>query len=137
MFSHEICKNFRNTFFIEYLRWLLLTVLGFQPATLFKKRLRQRYFSMNFTRFLRKSFDRTPPDDCFLCLSVNFERSFLENLFYRAPLENYLFHVKVAEFQLANKVKNYFIGVFQVFYTRTRSNHSKAFIYIKNPLNYL
>ena len=29
---------FKNTFFKEHLQWLLLTVSGFQPATLFFKR---------------------------------------------------------------------------------------------------
>ena len=66
--------------FTEHLQWLLLTVSGFQPATLLKKRLRQRCFSVNFAKFFRISFDRTPPDDCFLSLSVNFERFFITPL---------------------------------------------------------
>ena len=50
------------------------------------------------------SFDRTPQDDCFLCLSVNFEK------FFRTPLSQstsgkLLFHVQVAEFQPPNTVK--------------------------------
>ena len=36
--------------------------------------------SVNFAKFLRRSFDRTPPDDCFLCLPVSFEK------FFRTPL---------------------------------------------------
>ena len=39
-------------------------------------RFRQRSFSVNFANFLTTSFDRTPPDDCFLCLSVNFMKFF-------------------------------------------------------------
>ena len=61
---------------------------------------------MNFAKFLRASFDRTPPDDCFLSFSVNFDR---------APLRNCLFHVQVAEFQPADTVKNYFGSAFQAF----------------------
>ena len=39
---------------------------------------------MNFAKFLRTSFDRTPPDDCFFCLSVNCEGGgFSEHLSYR------------------------------------------------------
>ena len=37
-------------------------------------------FSVNFAKFLRISFHRTPPDDCFLCLSEDFEK------FFRIPL---------------------------------------------------
>ena len=78
-------------------------------------------------------FDRTPPDDCFLCLSVNFEK-FLEHFFYKAPLGNCFFPVQVdAEFQpLLDTVKNYFTDAFQAFYTRTRISHLKAFIYLKS-----
>ena len=68
------------------------------------------------------SFDRTTPDDCFLCLSVNFEK------FFRTPLSQstsrkLLFYVQVAEFQPPDAVKNYFTGAFQAFYTRSRSSH--------------
>ena len=56
---------------------------------------------------------------------------FQNTSFYRAPLENYLFHAQVAEFHTAYTVKNYFTGAFQVVYTRTRSSHSKAFNYLK------
>ena len=57
--------------------------------------------------------------------------SFSDQLFYRAPLGNCLFHLQVAEFQPSDTVKIYFTGTFQAFYTRTRSSHSKAFIYLK------
>ena len=43
-------KFLRTPSFIEHLQWLLLTDLGFQPATLLQKRLRQRFFSVNFTK---------------------------------------------------------------------------------------
>ena len=55
-------------------------------------------------------------------------RSFSEHFFYRAPLENSLFHVKVGEFQPLDTDTD----VFQEFYTRMRSSHSKAFIYLKS-----
>ena len=58
-------------------------------------------------------------------------KSFSEHLFYTAHLRNYLFHVKVAVFQPANTAKNYLTGAIQVFYTKTRSSHSKALIYLK------
>ena len=67
------------------------------------------YFCKMFKNIF--SFDRTPPGDCFLCLSVNFNFHF----FYKAPLGNWLFHTQVAELQPLDAVKNYFIGAFQVF----------------------
>ena len=93
-----------------------------------KKRFPQRCFSVNFTKFLRTSFDRTSRDNCFLSLFLNFS----EHLFYKAPLRNCLFHVQVAVFQAADAVKNSFTGAIQAFYTRTRSSHSKAFINLKS-----
>ena len=89
-------------------------------------------FFCDLAKFLRTSFDRTPTDDCFSCLFVNFEKRTSEHLFYRAPLGNCLSYVHVSEFQPADTVTNYFIGAFQVFCTRTRSSHSKAFIYLKS-----
>ena len=86
---------------------------------------------MNFEKFLRASFGRTPTDDCFLSLSVNFVKFFRTPL-YRVPSVNCLFHVQVAQFQPEDVVKNYFIGAFQAFYKRTRTSHSKAFIYLNS-----
>ena len=123
-------KFLRTPYFTEHLQWLLSIVSGFQPATLLKKRFRQKCFSVNFAKFLRTSFDRTPPHDCFFYLWIL--KSFSEHLFYRAPLRNCLFHVQVTEFQPADTVKNYFTATFQAFYTRTRSTHSKAFSYLKS-----
>ena len=88
---------------------------------------------MNFVKLLRTSFDRTPPDDSFLCLSANFEKFFTTPLLtLLAPLGNCLFHGQVAEFQPANTIENYLTGDFQAFYTRTRGSHSKALICLKS-----
>ena len=122
----KFAKFLRTPYFTEHLQWLFLTVSGFQPATLLKMRFPERCFSVNFAKFFRKSFDWTPPDDCFL--------SFSEHIFYRSPLRTCLFHVQVAEFQPANTadtVKNFFTSAFQAFYARASSSHSKAFIYLK------
>ena len=75
-FPVKFAKCLRTLCFRDHLQRLLLTVSGFQSATLFKKRLGQRCISMNFVKFWRKSFDRLSLDDHFLCLSVNFEKSF-------------------------------------------------------------
>ena len=83
-FPVKFAKVLRTLCFIEHLQWLLLTVSGFQPGTLLKKRLRQRCFSVNFGKYLGTSFERTPPNDCFFCLSVNLKSfqntSFIEHL---------------------------------------------------------
>ena len=76
----KFVKFLRTPNFTEHLQWLILTVSGFQPATLLKKNFRQRCFFENFAKFLRTSFDRTPPDDYFVNLSVNFWK------FFRTPL---------------------------------------------------
>ena len=60
VFSCDIYEIFKNTFFAEYLEWLLLTVS--QPVALLKKRFQQRCFSVNFAKFLRISFDRIATD---------------------------------------------------------------------------
>ena len=88
-------------------------------------------FSEKFGKSLRAIFDRTAPDDYFLCLTVYIEK------FFRTPLLQStsgkgLFHVHVSEFQPADTLKNYFTGDFQAFYARTGSSYSKAFIYIKS-----
>ena len=126
-------KFLRAPCLTEHLQWLLLKVSGFQPATLLKKRLRKRCFSVNFANFLRTSFllTRKPPDDCFLCLSVNSEK-FFKTLLLQSTSGKRLFYVQFAEFQPPGTVKNYFTGTFQAFYTRSRGSHSKAFIYLKS-----
>ena len=59
------------------------------------------------------TFDRTPTDDCFLCLSVNFE--FFRTLPLYSTSGKLLFRVPVEEFQPPDTVKNYFTGPFKCF----------------------
>ena len=66
-----------------------------------------------------------------MCLSVNLETFFRTLLLYSTTGKR-LFYIQVAEFQPPDTVKNYFTGAFQAFYTRSRSIHSKAFIYLKS-----
>ena len=99
------CTFLRTPILTEHLQCLLLTVLGFQPAALYKKELQQRRFSMRFAKFLRTSFYGKPPDYYFLCLPV-ISRSFSGHLFLKAPLGNSLFHVQAAEFQPPDKIKS-------------------------------
>ena len=71
--SHQRCsieigvlKNFTK-FKGKHLRQsvFLNKVAGLKPATLLKKRLWCRCFPANFVKFLRTTFYRTPPDNCF------------------------------------------------------------------------
>ena len=40
-------------------------VVGLKPATLLKKIFSHWCFPMNFAKYLRTLFYKTPPDDCF------------------------------------------------------------------------
>ena len=88
---------FKNTFFNRTFPVAASDSFRFPPVAFLKKGLQKRRFSVRFTKFLRTSFYKTSPDDCFLCLPVIL-RSFSDHLFYKTPLENCLFHVQVVEF---------------------------------------
>ena len=83
----------------------------FPPATLLKKRLRQRCFSVNFAKCLRTSFLLTEhlrmTASC-VCLWI---LSFSEHFFYRSPPANCHFMYKLKNFSH----HNYFTGPFKRF----------------------
>ena len=62
-----VLKNFTQ-FTGKYLCWSLFSndVADMRFATLFKKRL--QHFPVNFVKFLRNRFYKTPPGDCFQTL---------------------------------------------------------------------
>ena len=120
LFPVKFGKLLRVRCFTENLQWLLLKVSGFQPATSLRKRLRKRCFAVNLAKFLRTFFSF----HCFFCLSVNFE-TFLEHLGETAIL------CTSCRISTTRYRKNYFPGAFWAFYTRSRSSHSKALIYLK------
>ena len=69
--SWEICKIFKNILF--YWTSPLTVSDSFRfPVCNLKKRFPQRYFSVNFEKLLKTSFDKAPPDDVFLSASMNF-----------------------------------------------------------------
>ena len=87
----------------------------FPACNFIKKEILAKMFFCEFAKFLRTYFYRTPPDDCFLSLSVNFEKFFRTLLLQSTSEKLILFRVQVAEFQPANTiVKSCFTGVFQV-----------------------
>ena len=66
-----------------------------------------------------------------MCLFVNFE-TFFRTLLLKSTSAKRLFYVQVSEFEPPDTVKSYFTGAFRAFCTRSRSSHSKAFIYLKS-----
>ena len=73
--------------------------LRFPAWNFVKKENLAKMFSCEFKNFLRTSFDGTPPDDCYLCLSENFEKLFrkplLHSKFFQISATRYskkLFH---------------------------------------------
>ena len=123
--SCEICEVFKNT-----LCYWTSTVgasdsFRFPGCNIFfKKRFRQICFSVNFSKFFRTSFDRTPLDDSSLSLSVNFEKCFTKKLLISWT------SCRISTWRYSEKL--FFTSAFQAFFTRTRSGHSKAFIYLKS-----
>ena len=66
---------------------------------------------------LRASFlltEHLPPDDCFLCLSVNF-KTFFRRLLLQSTSGKLLFYVQVAEFQPPDTVKTISQVLFKYF----------------------
>ena len=104
----------------------------FPDYNFIKKETPEKIFSCEFCKISKTifSFDGIPPDDCLFCLSANFEK-FFRTLLLSSTSGKLLFYVQVAEFQ-SDIVKNYFTGAFQAFYARSRSSHSKVFIYLKS-----
>ena len=126
-----VCASLRTPLFTEHLQRLLLTVTGFQPATLLKKRLQQRRFSVNFAKFIGTSFDWTPLGDCFLCLSVNLEK-FLRSPFLQTASGKLLISCTSYRISTTRHNKKSFTSAFQASYTKTRRSYSKVFLYLKS-----
>ena len=103
--SETLVRLFKNNFFNRLPPVAASDSFRFSACSFIKKGLQQRRFSVRRKKFLRTSFYRIPPDDCFLCLPAIW-RSFSDALFFRAPLGNSLFHLQVAEFQPPDKIKS-------------------------------
>ena len=73
-FLRNVSIFFKNILFYRPSPAAVSASLRFPALDFNKKRLRQRCFSMNFIKFLKTFFGRTPPDECFLCLSENFAK---------------------------------------------------------------
>ena len=87
----------------------------FPVCNFIKKETAAKIFFGEFWKIFKEifSFDRTPPDECFLCLSVNFE--FFRTVILQSTSEKLPFHVQVEEFQPPDIVKKYFTCLFKRF----------------------
>ena len=72
-----------------------------------------KMFFCEFSKIFKDIFtsDRTPPDDCFLSLSLNFE--FFRTVLLYSTSGKLLFRVQIEEFQQPDTVKSYFTGPFK------------------------
>ena len=121
--SCKTCDIFKNTLFYWTSSAAASYSFRFPACNFIKKEIAVKMF---FCEFCEKSTSGW--------LLLKFICEFWEvfqNIFYRPSLRNCLFYVQVAVIQPADRVKNYFTGAIQAFYTRTRSSHSKAFNSLK------
>ena len=132
--SSEICEIFKNTLLYWTSSVAVSDSFGF-PVCKLKKRFLQRCFSVNFVKILRTSFDRTPPDDFFLSLSVNFKKFFRTSLSWGTSEK-----LPISCTSCRISTNRYRENLFQTFYARATiaghsmalASHSKAFIYLKS-----
>ena len=67
-------ENLQNSQERTYARVFLTKMADRKPATLLKTRLWHMCFLVNFVKFLRTTFLRTPPDDCFwTCATATYD----------------------------------------------------------------
>ena len=118
-FPVNFAKFLRTPFLADYLLWLLL-----QPATLLKKRFPQKCFFCEFGGTLL--------DDCFLSLSVNFEKFFRTSLL-QSTSEKLLISCTSCSISTSRYSEELFHRCYSsIVYKNTGSSHSKAFIYSKS-----
>ena len=140
--SCEIWEILKNTLFYWTSRVAGFVSFMFPACNFVKKKIPAKMLFCEFCKIFKNIFLQNTSGwlvlkfICeFFCLSVKFICLFVkfsENLFYRVPLRNCLFHVQVEGFQQADTVKNNFARAFQAFYTWMRSSYSKEFIYLKS-----
>ena len=99
LFPLKLTKLLRAPCFTENPQWLLLRASSFQPATLLKKRIRNRCFAVNLAKFLRISFLLTKHLRMTAsCVYLRILRRFSEHFFYRVPQGNCYFIYKLQNF---------------------------------------
>ena len=76
-------KHLHQSFFFN-------KVAGLRPANSLKKRFWHRCFPVNFVKFLRTPFCRTPLDDCFYFLRISSQHTTLSTDYRSSPPEVFL-----------------------------------------------
>ena len=106
---------FKNTFFYRTSPVAAPGSFRFAACNFIIKETTAKMFVCEFCKIFKDNlfFDRTPQDDCFLCLSVDFE--FFRTLLLLSASGKLLLRVQVEEFQPPDTVKNYFTGPFKRF----------------------
>ena len=92
--SCEICEIFKSTLFNRFSPVAASEGFRFPACNFSKKETQEKIFFSEFSKTFKNifSFDRTPPDDCFLGLSVNFE-TFFRTLLLQSTSGKLLFYV--------------------------------------------
>ena len=118
---------FKNTLFYRTSPVAVPENFSFPACNFIIKETTTKMFFCEFCKIFKDifSFDRTPQDDCFLCLYVNFE-------FFRTLLLEHLRKTAISctswRISTTRYSKKLFHRSFQAFYTRTRSSHSKVYL---------
>ena len=112
LYSRETALVFQKQQFANVLKQIQ-KISGIHSAILFLKKAPAQEFK---NTFLAEHLLTTTSCEFYLWIFRNFS----EHLIYRSPPWGCLFHVQVTGFQPAYTIKNYFIGTFQAFFTRTK-----------------
>ena len=96
--SCEICEIFKSTFFYRTSPVAASEGFKFPACNFIKRKTPEKKFFCKFCQIFKNifSFDRSHPDDCFWCLSVNFEK-FFRTLLLQCTSGKLLFYVQIAE----------------------------------------
>ena len=119
------CSFIRTSFFKEHLQWFLLTVSGSSLQLYSLKETLAKMFICEFCKIFKNIFRQNTSGWLHLWIL----RSFSDHFFYR---ETACFMHKFKRISTTRCNKKHFTSGFQVFYIRTRSSYSKAFIYLKS-----
>ena len=92
---------------------------AFRPSTLLERDSRTGVFLRILRNCWEYFFDRMPPDECFLCVPLNFEKLFRTS--FSLNTSGRLLVARICRGISASIYNNYFTGTFQAFCIWTRS----------------
>ena len=103
----------------------------FPACSFIKKENPTQTCFVNFAKFLRIYFDRAPPLDWILCLSVNFEKLFRSSLIQSTAGKLLILYTS-QRISTTTYSKKVFLKCFSSILYKNRSSYSKACIYLKS-----